>query len=206
MNEKYGGNHSLETIIYAILNNEINLYELIDNFIAYENTKGMKLTPQSIRSYLVGIKFYFAYYDIDVIPSKFKRKVKIPKVHQEDEEPLDASDIRNILLSCNNRRLKSYLLILASGGMRATEGLAVRLRDIGFSVNLTKIYIRKEYAKTRVSRDIYISDEATHYLTQWIDWKYRKKRYNPRTTDPDDLVFSQDPNMWFAIVRTVGGQ
>jgi hypothetical protein len=58
---KYGGNHSLETIIYAILNNEINLYELIDNFIAYENTKGVKLTPQSIRSYLVGIKSYFAY-------------------------------------------------------------------------------------------------------------------------------------------------
>ena len=167
MNEKYGGNHSLETIIYAILNNEINLYELIDNFIAYENTKGVKLTPQSIRSYLVGIKSYFAYYDIDVIPSKFKRKVKIPKVHQEDEEPLDASDIRNILLSCNNRRLKSYLLILASGGMRATEGLAVRLRDIDFSVNPTKIHIRKEYAKTRVSRDIYISDEATHYLTQY---------------------------------------
>jgi hypothetical protein len=87
--------------------------------------------------------------------------------------------------------------------MRATEGLAVRLRDIDFSVNPTKIHIRKEYAKTRVSRDIYISDEATHYLTQWIDWKYRKKRYNPRTSDPDDLVFSQDPNMWLLLMEWV---
>jgi hypothetical protein len=32
-----------------------------------------------------------------------------------------------------------------------------------------------EYAKTRVARDIYISDEATQYLKQWMDWKYRDK-------------------------------
>jgi integrase len=116
-------------------------------------------------------------------------KEKVPKVHREDEEPLDVLDIRKILLACNNRRLKAYLLVLASGGMRASEGLAIRLKDIDFTVSPTKIHIRKEYSKTRVARDIYISDEATHYLKQWIDWKYRKKRYNPRTPLADDLVF-----------------
>jgi integrase len=54
----------------------------------------------------------------------------MPKLSREDEESLDASDIRKILLSCNNRRLKTYLLVLASGGMRAVEGLAIRLKDI----------------------------------------------------------------------------
>ena len=29
--------------------------------------------------------------------------------------------------------------------------------------------------KTRVGRDIYISDEATQYLKRWMDWKYRDK-------------------------------
>ena len=96
----------------------------------------------------------------------------MPKVYREDEEAIDISDIRRILLSCNNRRLKTYLLILASGGMRATECLATRIKDIDFSVNPTKIHIRKEYAKTRTGRDIYISDEATLYLKQWIQWKY----------------------------------
>jgi integrase len=63
----------------------------------------------------------------------------------------------------------------ASGGMRAREALAIRLKDVDFSVSPTKIHIRKEFAKTRVARDIYISDEATHYLKQWLDWKYRNK-------------------------------
>jgi hypothetical protein len=47
------------------------------------------------------------------------------------------------------------------------------------------IHIRAEYVKTRVGREIYISDEATRYLNQWLDWKYRERNRNP-----DDLVFN----------------
>jgi hypothetical protein len=76
--------------------------------------------------------------------------------------------------------------------MRALEGLAIRLSDIDFSVNPTKIRIRKEFAKTRTSRDIYISDEATYYLKQWIDWKYRDKGNNlsSNSRSHNDLIFS----------------
>ena len=181
--------HTLETILEQLSKNEINVYELIDSFVSFL-TKS-KLSILSIKLYVTAIRSYFAYYDIDIIPSKFKRKVKMPKVYHEDEEPIDVSDIRKILLSCNNRRLKAYLLLLASGGMRAGEALAIRLKDIDFSINPTRIHIRKEYAKTRVARDIYISDEATHYLKQWIDWKYRDKGNEwIKTHNPDDLVFS----------------
>ena len=120
----------------------------------------------------------------------------MPKLLREDEEPIDAQDIRKILLACNNRRLKSFLLVLASGGMRAREALAIRLKDIDFSVSPTKIHIRKEYSKTRVSRDIYISDEAMRYLEQWIDWKYRDRSNEgiglakTKIKHHDDLVFS----------------
>jgi integrase len=114
----------------------------------------------------------------------------MPKHYREDEEPLDVSDIRKILLSCNNRRLKSYLLILASSGLRATEACALRLCDIDFSVNPTKIHVRKEYSKTKASRDVYISDEATHYLKQWIDWKYRDKGEWTKEKEEDGLIFS----------------
>jgi len=107
------------------------------------------LAPTSIRLYVAAVRSYLAYYDIDIIPSKFRRKVRMPKVYREDEEALDIQDIRKILFSCNNRRLKTYLLVLASGGLRASEGLAIRLKDIDFTINLTKIHIRKEYTKTR---------------------------------------------------------
>ena len=188
LDEKYP-NFTVETILERLTNNEINVYELLNNFVSFLMV--LKLSVNSIILYLTAVRSYFGYYDIDVIPSKFKRKVKMPKVGREDEEPLDAKDIRKILLSCSNRRLKTFILILASGGMRTKEGLAIRLKDIDLSLSPTKIHIRKEFSKTRVARDIYISDEATHYLKQWIDWKYRDKGSEwTKTPNPNDLIFA----------------
>jgi hypothetical protein len=73
--------------------------ELIDSFITYETTKDEKLAPMIIRAILIGMRSYLAYYDIDIIPSKFKRKVKVPKIGREDEESIDVEDVRKILLS-----------------------------------------------------------------------------------------------------------
>ena len=188
LSDKYP-KYTVETIFEPLRKTEFGVYEILDSFVSFLMNR--KLSVRSIRLYLTGLRSYFAYYDIDVIPSKFKRKVKMPKVYREDEEPLDASDVRKLLLSCNNRRLKGYLLVLASGGLRAVEALAIRLKDVDFSGSPTKIHIRKEYVKTKISRDIYISDEATQYLKQWIEWKYRDKGDNrTKTPKPDDLVFS----------------
>lgn len=140
----------------------------------------MDITPGTLSFYLAVLRSYFAFYDIDVIPSKFRRKVKVPRLYKEDEEPLDASGIRKIILNCSNRRLKAYLLVLGSGGMRAVEATAIRLREIDFSLSPTKVHIRKEYAKTRVARDVYISDEATKCLKQWIEWNTGRERKKKR--------------------------
>lgn len=81
-------------------------------------------------------------------------------------------DIRKLLLNCHNSKLKAYLLELASAGLRASEACAIRLSDIDFTNRPTKIHVRKEYTKTRVSREIWISDEATKYLQDWIAFKH----------------------------------
>jgi integrase len=116
LNSSYGNNnYTLQSIIEPLSKNQINVYQLLDSFVSYllnikneyrHNT--ITLSRNSITLYLAVIRSYLAYHDIDIVPSKYKRKVKVPKIHREDEEPIDASDIREILLSCNNRRLKSY--------------------------------------------------------------------------------------------------
>jgi integrase len=175
-NGKYS-KYSIETILKALSENKINIYELFDDFISFLLIYREGITPKSISLYLSALKSYFAFYDVDVIPSKFRRKVKVPKLYREDEHAIDVEDIRKILLSCNNRRLKAYLLILASSGLRAVEGASIRLRDIDLSSKPVRIRIRKEYSKTRTGRDTYISDESTIFLKQWIDWKYRNNGY-----------------------------
>jgi len=188
--------YNIESIINALKEEHLDLYVMLDEFTSYLVSEKLELTSRSIRLYMASVRSYLAYYDIDIIPSKFKRKVKMPRHYREDEEPLDASDIRKILLACNNRRLKPYLLTLGSGGFRANEALAIRLKDIDFTCSPTKIHVRKEYAKTKVAREVYISDEATLYLKKWIEWKYRDKskegaqRFKTLVRNEEDLVFT----------------
>ena len=206
LEQKYSSqDNKIEVILNLLSKGELNVYELLDDFVANLISINPHLTPASIRLYVAPVRSYLGYCDIDVIPSKFRRKVRMPKIYREDEEPLDVQDIRKILLSCNNRRLKTYLLVLASSGIRASEGLAIRLKDIDFTSNPTKIHIRKEYTKTRIARDIYISDEATQYLKQWLDWKYHNQE-RPRKAEENDLVFtiykSKTPNsLYFKLLR-----
>jgi integrase len=190
--------HNIESILEAVKTGSTNVYEMLDGFVSYLLLlpQEPRIAPTTVSLYTYAVRSYVQYHDIDVNPAKFRRRVRLPKVAREDEEPLDANDIRKILLACNNRRLKAYLLVLASGGMRANEALAMRYRDIDFTASPTRIHIRKEYTKTKTARDVYVSNEATVFLKQWLDWKYSKERIlrtGKRTTTtpmPDDLVFS----------------
>jgi integrase len=181
--------YSVESIVVPILGGEINIYQVLDCFVSF--LMSQKLAIPTIKLYVTAIRSYFAYHDVDIVTSKFKTKVKMPKAYREDVEALDVQDIRNILLACNNRRLKVYLLVLASGGFRAVEALAIHMKDIDFTSSPTKIHVRKEFSKTRVSREVYISDEATKYLKDWLGWKSRDKVNKlTKSAKPDDLVFS----------------
>jgi integrase len=110
--------YTIDTILKPLSKNEFDVYIILDEFVSYLVDPTLKLTLSSIKVCMAAIRSYLGYCDIDIIPLKFKRKVKMPKMYREDEEPLDVSDVRKILLSCSNRRLKTYLLVLASGGMR----------------------------------------------------------------------------------------
>lgn len=184
---EYGSSCNVDSIVDSLTTNDINVYTLLDNFVSYlrGNGESSKLSANSIALYVAAVRSYLAYNDTDIVPAKFKRRVKLPKNHREDEQPIDSEDIRRILLSCNNRRLKAYLLVLASGGFRAMEAIAIRYCDLDYSFSPTKVKVRKEFAKNRVSREVYISDEATRFLRQWQEWKCRRIK----KIAPNDLVF-----------------
>jgi integrase len=197
--KRYNGKYDIQTILPILEKKEIDVYSLIDTFINYlqtETRNGPNLTPKTITVYITAVRSYLQYNDVDIHPQKFKRKVVLPTLYRTDEEALDANDIREILNHCSNKRLKAYLLVLASGGMRAVEGLAIREQDLDFSgINFADqndksepagVTIRKEYSKTKTERKIFISNEAARYVHQWITWKYRNRPRNE-----EDLIFSK---------------
>ena len=174
--------NTLETILSALKEGKTDLYKFLDSFTTDQRKK---VSVRTTRLNLAVLRSYLSYHDIDIKQEKFKQRVKVPRLLKTKEAPVDASDIRKILLACSNRRLRTYILVLASGAMRAVEALSLRIQDVDFRQSPTGVHIRAEFSKTGEDRDIYISDEATEYLKKWNDWKYR----NGRLKNLYDLIF-----------------
>jgi integrase len=202
---KYGLN--ADTILSPLINKQIDVYDFINDFSTYlvKDTKnGENLNHRTIDSYVTGVRSYFVAKDVDISIAKWKGKVTLPPIYNEEEQAIDAQDIRNLLQHCNNRRLKAYLLVLASSGARAMEALTLRESDIDLSgiddeTNPGTIKIRKEYSKNNLERTIYISNEAARFLRSWIDYVYsdkNNKTKSARKRNPDDLIFSSRAWNW----------
>ena len=204
--QNYKG-YNIETILTPLKDKQqnIDVYKLLDSFVGYlqnETPNGSDLSPSTLRLYLNASRSYFQFHDVDVIPSKFKNRVSLPTLYHVGEAPIDSNDIKEILNHCTVRRLKPFLLCLASGGMRAIECLSLRLCDVDFSdiedndkSNVATVRIRKQFSKTRTEHITFISNEAARYLKQWIDWKYRdrqaeNKHLKNRIRTDTDLIFT----------------
>jgi integrase len=183
--------YNIENVLSSIENKEINIYSLLDKFVSYlserqdSSNSNTKLSPSSILLYVAGVRSYLEYYDLEISSKRFQRKVTLPKKYKRIKEGLDPEDIRTILQSCTNYRLRMFLLLLASSGMRSMEALSLKTNDIDFNSNPTKIHVRAEYSKTKQSRDIYISDECSNELKKYIEQKADKM------STFNDLIFGK---------------
>jgi integrase len=196
----------LEHIVAAIKRQKVDVYMMLNGFVTYlqkQTPNGSDMMTRTVISYMAAAKSFLGYVDVDISPKKFGYRVSMPTLYREDEAAMDANDVREILNHCDNRRLKAYLLVLASGGMRAIEALAIREQDIDWNgINFADladmsepagVKIRKEYAKTRRERHIFISNEAARYLNNWLQWKYKDESAGTRQASKHELVFMTRP-------------
>jgi integrase len=181
-----------DTIISQIKSEKINTYELLDQFVSYLSKQAVAAT--SLKSYIAVIRSYLEYNDIDISNAKFKRKVKMPKTYPDQEEPLSLTDIRELLEYNSNHRLRAFILLLTSSGMRAMEACSLRLQDVDFTSAPTKITIRREYSKTKRIRTIYCSDEATKHFHKLIEMNSSRQ--------PQDLIFALEDGKIPASIYT----
>lgn len=164
-----------------------DVYELLQGYSNYLQLTIEGITANTIDNYIAALRSYFAKFRIGVVSAFLKNEVTLPRKIKESEIPIDKADIRKMLLSCNNARLKAYLLILASSGVRADgEACSIRNKDVDWRSSPTKIMLRGEFSKTKTKRYLYISDEATKYLKEFIQFR--------GNSEPDQLLFSSYKN------------
>jgi integrase len=168
-------NVTLNDIIKRINQGLEDPYDILSGYVAYLQTSH-NISTLTLKTRIITAKNFLEYYDVDISPRKFKIKVKIPKVVIQSKEALSKEDVADILNACSDIKVKTYVMFLAVTGMRATEALSIRIKDLDLKSNPPKVFVRGEYTKTRTDRTVFLTEEITQQLVSWLNYKYRTRR------------------------------
>jgi integrase len=216
---------STDDLIVKIRKGILDVYDILNGYSAYLQ-QNYTVSALTLKLRVVTVKNFFEYYDVDISPRKFKLKVKLPRIIKRSKEALSKEDVIGILNACSDIKLKTYVMLLAATGMRATEALSIRIRDLDLTSNPAKVFVRGEYTKTKTDRTVFLTEEISQQLTSWLNYKYRTRRVcykdeqtgkiitEHRTPDREesDLVFAvyqnkgaPDPqNLYYDIAKFFG--
>jgi integrase len=198
---------TLDDLIKAIKEGLYDPYDVLSNYIAYLQASNT-ISTLTLKQRVITAKNFLEYFDVEISPRKFKLKVKLPKIVRKDIQALTKEDIINILNACSDIRLKTYVMLLAATGMRASEALCTRLIDYDLSANPPRLYIRGEYTKTKVSRFVFLTQELVQQISLWLEYKYRTRRICSKDEKSDKTLIEyktlerNDHNLLFSVNRT----
>ena len=114
----------IDNLLIKIKNGSQDAYDLLNGYAAY--LMNDNITALTLKQRIVTVKNFLEYHDVDISPRKFKIKVKLPRVVRKKKEALSKEDVTDILNICDNLRLRIYVMLLASTGMRAVDALSIR--------------------------------------------------------------------------------
>ena len=171
-------NIDLDSLVINIREGRYNVYDILSELTSYlqDCNYNKPLSSTTLRNRVKIARNFLEFNDVDISHNKFKLKIRLPRAIRKIKEALTKDDIRDIILACSDIRLKTYVMFLASSGMRAVEALSIRLKDINFDSSPARVFIRGEFTKTKQDRYVYLTSEMVQQLKVWLDYRYRYHR------------------------------
>ncbi|MDY6863224.1 MAG: site-specific tyrosine recombinase/integron integrase [Thermodesulfobacteriota bacterium] len=143
-----------------------------------------KLSASTLNSAINALKFYYGF----VLKKKFIYEVKRPKKDKKLPLVLNKTEVSNILSAVLNLKHKALLMMVYSGGLRVSDVVRLKVKDIDRERKL--IYIKS--GKGRKDRYTILSDTALDALREY--WKEYK---------PSDWLFPGAKPEKHITIRTV---
>lgn len=175
------------------------------DLIQYTAHLAENYAPTSRRVYFSAIKQYFLFNEVEFKAyqeNQFSRKLPRGYNPRTKDDTLSFELIKKI---CDNAsaRLKAYMLVLLSSGMRMGEALNLEEDDFYFDEDPVRVELRDTYTKTGEPRTCYISREAADAVKLWLTQRddyllykikvtgnvYKKEKYTP--DNPTVFAMSQ---------------
>ena len=126
-----------------------------------------KLAPASVRIQVSGVRFLFS----QVLNRPLEHApIRYPKLPQRIPELLSHRDVQQLLACCKNQKYYTMLGICYGGGLRASELVALHIRDI----DSERAVLHVRQGKGAIDRELILTQGMLHLLRDY--WQaYRPK-------------------------------
>jgi integrase len=143
---------SIDNLILQLEKGVLDVYHVFSKYLTYlcSTSNGHARSPSAVK-FLVNTArgFLESQSEIEISERKFRLRVKIPKNIIKKKDALSKTDIIDIINSCSDVRLRTYVLLHATTGMKATESLSTRICDYDLDSVHPTVAIRGENTKTK---------------------------------------------------------
>ena len=150
------------------------LFDIIQDFVNYLSSKethhleSKSISSGYVRHTMYALKGYLRFYGFKITSEDVKDNITLPRVIEEEREPLTREQLQLIVNNQTGLR-KALYLVMSSSGMRPSEALQIRKRDFEFEkYERVMIKIPAKITKTKKPRITFISKEAEKELLRHI--------------------------------------
>lgn len=163
---------------------QANLYEVLDEYVGWLDAK--KLKPKTILDYMSSAKRFMVFCGLEIDEKKLRNRVSMPRVLKIAEEPLRIEQVKRLLtIGKPNVNMRGLILLLLSSGMRLSEALNLKVKELDLNAHPARASLRAEITKAKRARIAYMSDEARVAIEEVI-----------HDAPPDRLMFGYSGDIW----------
>jgi len=170
---------SNETVLDEVLSmpqekRERVLFDILQDFVNHLSSKKNHLTTKTVgsgyvRHVVYAIKGYLRFYGFKITSDDLKDNITLPRVIEEEREPLTREQLQLILNNQTGLRRVLYL-VMSSSGMRPSEVLQIRKRDLELDkYERIMVKLPAKITKTKKPRITFISKEAEKELLPFLN-------------------------------------
>ena len=172
-------NLSIDKLILRLEEGVVDVYHVFSKYLTHlcSTDNGHTLSPSTIKTRINTARgFLESQSEVDISERKFRLRVKVPKSINKKKDALSKTDVIDIINSCSDIRLGTYVHLLAATGMRATEALSTRICDYELDSVHPTVALKGENTKTKTDRKVLLTKEVVQKIRHWIEYKHRTRR------------------------------
>lgn len=172
-------NLSIDKLILRLEEGVVDVYHVFSKYLTHlcSTANGHTLSPSTIKTRINTARgFLESQSEVEISERKFRLRVKVPKSINKKKDALSKTDVIDIINSCSDIRLRTYVHLLAATGMRATEALSTRICDYELDSVHPTVAINGENTKTKTDRKVLLTKEVVQQIRLWIEYKHRTRR------------------------------